>query len=205
MLRSAWFRVELPRLNGTCVPAQIPEAPHDEKDHDIGFRHGPGGGSEWSVAPAAPDSTPRSHRECRIVRAFLNLSHERLPALGISQHPQQPCRDRWVSRLYLCRVAPSGCFGGITHAGPIVQRSPFLPLYASSFRSVSAAYNQAYAQLPQRYLNNLVVVDMWTPMVDINGWSLANMFLSDGVHVGPNGQDLVIGVIRDGLYSGLAR
>ncbi len=72
-------------------------------------------------------------------------------------------------------------------------------------RSVIAAYNRAYAGLPMLYPNNVQLVDMWTPMVDVSGWGLANMFLSDGVHPGPNGNDLVMGVIRDALYSGLAR
>jgi len=70
-------------------------------------------------------------------------------------------------------------------------------------RSRIAAYNKAYAGLPKLYPNNVQLVDMWTPMVDTNGWGLANMFV-DGVHFGPNGQDLVMGTIRDGLYSGLA-
>ena len=72
------------------------------------------------------------------------------------------------------------------------------------FRSAIASYNQAYATLPQQYPNNVVLVDMWTPMVQTDGWGLSNMFLSDGLHFGPNGQDLVMGVIRDGLYAGLA-
>jgi hypothetical protein len=70
-------------------------------------------------------------------------------------------------------------------------------------RSLIASYNQAYAELPQEYPNNVQVVDMWTPMADAQGWGLANMFLSDGAHFGPNGQDLVMGVIRDALYGGL--
>jgi lysophospholipase L1-like esterase len=70
-------------------------------------------------------------------------------------------------------------------------------------RSTIATYNQAYAGLPKLYPNNVQLVDMWTPMVDVNGWGLANMFV-DGVHFGKNGQDLVMGTIRDALYSGLA-
>jgi lysophospholipase L1-like esterase len=79
-----------------------------------------------------------------------------------------------------------------------------LPLFGDK-RSVIAAYNQAYATLPQLYPNNVQVVDMWTPMVDTSGWGLANMFLTDGAHFGPNGKDLVMGVIRDALYSELPR
>ncbi|MFI5116352.1 MAG: SGNH/GDSL hydrolase family protein [Terriglobales bacterium] len=70
-------------------------------------------------------------------------------------------------------------------------------------RSAIASFNQAYATFPQLYPNNVVLVDMWTPMVQTDGWGLSNMFV-DGVHFGPNGQDLVMGVIRDGLYAGLA-
>jgi lysophospholipase L1-like esterase len=66
-----------------------------------------------------------------------------------------------------------------------------------------ATYNQAYAALPQQYANNVVVVDMWAPMVRTDGWGLDNMFLDDGIHFGPNGQDTVMSVIRDGLYAGL--
>jgi lysophospholipase L1-like esterase len=69
-------------------------------------------------------------------------------------------------------------------------------------RSRIAAYNQAYKTLPQLYPNNVKLVDMWTPMVDTNGWGLLNMFL-DGVHPGPNGWDLVMGTIRDSLYANL--
>ena len=69
-------------------------------------------------------------------------------------------------------------------------------------RSRIAAYNQAYLSLPQLYPNNVKLVDMWTPMVDTNGWGLLNMF-RDGVHFGPNGQDLVMGTIRDSLYANL--
>jgi hypothetical protein len=50
----------------------------------------------------------------------------------------------------------------------------------------------------------VVMVDMWTPMVQTDGFGLSNMFISDGAHFGPNGQDVVMGVIRDGLYAGLA-
>ena len=70
-------------------------------------------------------------------------------------------------------------------------------------RATIAAYNKAYAGLPQLYPNNVRLVDMWTPMVDTNGWGLVNMF-RDHVHFGVNGQDVVMGTIRDGLYAGLA-
>jgi len=71
-------------------------------------------------------------------------------------------------------------------------------------RARIAAYNQAYLSLPQLYPNNVKLVDMWTPMVDTSGWGLANMF-RDGVHFGTNGQDLVMGTIRDAVYSNLPR
>jgi lysophospholipase L1-like esterase len=71
-------------------------------------------------------------------------------------------------------------------------------------RSAIASYNSAYTTFPQLYPNNVVMVDMWTPMVQTDGWGLSNMFMSDGAHFGPNGQDVVMGVIRDGLYAGLA-
>jgi lysophospholipase L1-like esterase len=71
-------------------------------------------------------------------------------------------------------------------------------------RSDIATYNQAYAALPQQYPNNVVVVDMWSPMVKTDGWGLDNMFDTDGIHFGANGQDTVMSVIRDGLYAGLA-
>ena len=70
------------------------------------------------------------------------------------------------------------------------------------FRLTIAAYNQAYTTLPPLYPNNVKLVDMWTPMVDTNGWGLANMF-RDGLHFGTNGQDLVMGTIRDALYADL--
>ena len=69
-------------------------------------------------------------------------------------------------------------------------------------RSRIAQYNAAYLTLPQMYPNNVKLVDMWTPMVDTNGWGLLNMFL-DGVHPGPNGWDLVMGTIRNSLYANL--
>lgn len=75
---------------------------------------------------------------------------------------------------------------------------------SGDLRSAIAAYNQAYAGLPMLYPNNVRLVDMWTPMVDTSGWGLANMF-RDHVHFGANGQDLVMGTIRDALYSGLAQ
>jgi lysophospholipase L1-like esterase len=81
---------------------------------------------------------------------------------------------------------------------------PLCQISLGDFRSAIGTYNQAYATLPQLYPNNVVLVDMWTPMVQTDGWGLSNMFLSDGIHFGPNGQDLVMGVIRDGLYAGLA-
>jgi lysophospholipase L1-like esterase len=71
-------------------------------------------------------------------------------------------------------------------------------------RSDIDSYNQAYATLPQQYPNNVVVVDMWSPLVQTNGWGLTNMLSDDGIHFGSNGQDTVMGVIRDGLYAGLA-
>jgi lysophospholipase L1-like esterase len=77
------------------------------------------------------------------------------------------------------------------------------PLFGDK-RGVIAAYNQAYTSLPTLYPNNVQLVDMWSPMVDVSGWGLANMFLSDGVHFGPNGQDVVMGAIRDALYTGLS-
>lgn len=71
-------------------------------------------------------------------------------------------------------------------------------------RAKIAAYNQAYTTIPPLYPNNVKLVDMWTPMVDTNGWGLLNMFL-DGVHPGPNGWDLVMGTIRDSLYANLPK
>jgi lysophospholipase L1-like esterase len=71
-------------------------------------------------------------------------------------------------------------------------------------RSVIAAYNRAYATLPQIYPNNVVLVDMWTPLVDTTGWGLANILdYGDGVHFGPNGRYAVMGIVRDGLYAAL--
>jgi lysophospholipase L1-like esterase len=80
---------------------------------------------------------------------------------------------------------------------PLCFGNPF-----GDLRSEIAAYNQAYTSLPKLYPNNVRLVDMWTPMVDVNGWGLANMF-RDHVHFGTNGQDLVMGTIRDALYAGL--
>jgi lysophospholipase L1-like esterase len=71
-------------------------------------------------------------------------------------------------------------------------------------RSTIAAYNQAYLTLPPMYPNNVKLVDMWTPMVDTQGWGLQNMFV-DGVHPGPDGWDLVMGTIRDSLYANLPK
>jgi lysophospholipase L1-like esterase len=76
---------------------------------------------------------------------------------------------------------------------------------AGDHRAAIAAYNQAYTTLPPLYPNNVKLVDMWTPMVATNGWGLANMFRADGVHFGTDGQDLVMGTIRDALYSNLPK
>ena len=86
----------------------------------------------------------------------------------------------------------------LSNVPPLVHGDPF-----GDVRSTIAAYNQAYTSLPLFYPSNVKLVDMWTPMVDVNGWGLANMF-RDHVHFGVNGQDLVMGTIRDALYSGLA-
>ncbi len=72
-------------------------------------------------------------------------------------------------------------------------------------RSRIAAYNQAYTTLTSIYPNNVKLIDMWTPMVDTNGWGLVNMFTGDGIHPGPNGWDLVMGTIRDALYANLPK
>jgi hypothetical protein len=86
---------------------------------------------------------------------------------------------------------------------------PFSPAslqYIPDKRSVVAAYNQAYAGLPALYPNNVVLVDMWTPLVDTAGWGLSTILdYGDGIHFGPNGRFAVMGVIRDALYSGLAQ
>lgn len=86
----------------------------------------------------------------------------------------------------------------------LVSNVPPVGIKVGDFRLLIAQYNQAYTTLPPLYPKNVHLVDMWTPMVDTNGWALLNMF-RDGVHFGPNGQDLVMGTIRDALYSGLAR
>ena len=85
----------------------------------------------------------------------------------------------------------------------LVSNVPPVCMNKGDFRSAIAAYNQAYTTLPKLYPNNVKLVDMWTPMVDTNGWGLINVFKKDGVHFGPNGQDLVMGTIRDALYSNL--
>jgi lysophospholipase L1-like esterase len=86
---------------------------------------------------------------------------------------------------------------------------PFAPIslnYIPDERTVVAAYNAAYAGLPALYPNNVVLVDMWTPLVDTVGWGLANILdYGDGIHFGPNGRYAVMDVVRDALYSGLAR
>jgi len=84
----------------------------------------------------------------------------------------------------------------------LVSNVPPVCRNIGDFRILIAQYNQAYTTLPPMYPNNVKLVDMWTPMVDTNGWGLVNMF-KDGVHFGPNGQDLVMGTIRDSLYSNL--
>ncbi len=89
----------------------------------------------------------------------------------------------------------------LSNVPPFCQES--LPVYGD-LRSAIAGYNNAYATFPQLYPNNVVMVDMWTPMVQTDGFGLSNMFISDGAHFGPNGQDVVMGVIRDGLYAALA-
>ena len=84
---------------------------------------------------------------------------------------------------------------------------PFAPVslnYYPDERRTIAAYNQAYASLPQLYPNNVVLVDMWTPLVDTSGWGLPNILdYPQGVHFGPNGRYAVMGIIRDALYAGL--
>jgi lysophospholipase L1-like esterase len=99
-----------------------------------------------------------------------------------------------------------------TIIGILIGENPSMLILASNVpplgknvkdhRDAISQYNQAYLTLPQMYPNNVKVVDMWTPMVDVNGWALANMF-RDGVHFNQNGQDLVMGTIRDSLYSNL--
>ena len=84
----------------------------------------------------------------------------------------------------------------------LVSNVPPVCASAGDYRAVIANYNQAYTTLPPLYPKNVKLVDMWTPMVDTSGWGLINMF-RDGVHFGPNGQDLVMGTIRDALYSNL--
>ena len=71
-------------------------------------------------------------------------------------------------------------------------------------RSAIAAYNRAYSTLPQMYPNNVVLVDMWTPLVDTIGWGLNNILdYGDGIHFGSNGRYSVMGIVRDGLYAAL--
>lgn len=86
---------------------------------------------------------------------------------------------------------------------------PFAPISLRELpdeRSRVAAYNQAYAGFPQLYPNNVLLVDMWTPLVDINGWGLPNILdYGDGIHFGTNGRYAVMGVVRDALYAGLAQ
>jgi len=84
----------------------------------------------------------------------------------------------------------------------LVSNVPPIGMNIGDFRYLIQQYNQAYLTLPTMYPNNVKLVDMWTPMVDTNGWALMNMF-KDGVHFGPNGKDLVMGTIRDSLYSNL--
>jgi lysophospholipase L1-like esterase len=84
----------------------------------------------------------------------------------------------------------------------LVSNVPPIGMNVGDYRLLIAQYNQAYTTLPPLFPNNVKLVDMWTPMVDTNGWALMNMF-KDGVHFGPNGQDLVMGTIRDALYSNL--
>jgi hypothetical protein len=95
----------------------------------------------------------------------------------------------------------------VTSAG--LKSPPFAPLGGQIFgdkRSVIAAYNLAYAGVPQLFPNNVMLVDMWTPLVEATGWGLANILDGNSdVHFGPNGQYTVMGIIRDALYSGLAR
>ena len=92
--------------------------------------------------------------------------------------------------------------GENSHMLILVSNVPPVCMNKGDYRLAIAQYNQAYTMLPQLYPNNVKLVDMWTPMVDTNGWGLRNMFL-DGVHPGPNGWDLVMGTIRDSLYSNL--
>jgi len=84
----------------------------------------------------------------------------------------------------------------------LVSNVPPIGMNVGDFRLLVQQYNAAYLTLPPLYPNNVKLVDMWTPMVDTNGWALMNMF-KDGVHFGPNGQDVVMGTIRDALYSNL--
>jgi hypothetical protein len=84
---------------------------------------------------------------------------------------------------------------------------PFAPIslnYYPDERRTIAAYNQAYASLPQLYPNNVVLVDMWTPLVDTTGWGLPSILdYADGIHFGSNGRYAVMGIVRDALYAGL--
>ena len=59
----------------------------------------------------------------------------------------------------------------------LVSNVPPVCMNKGDYRIAIAQYNQAYTMLPQLYPNNVKLVDMWTPMVDTNGWGLRNMFL----------------------------
>ena len=147
---------------------------------------GYGGYTCFELLQVLPSSVPPSTNAVFIMSATNDVLEHYL----LSQH--MACMRSMIN--YLIGENPNMLI--------LVSNVPPVCSNVGDFRSAIAAYNQAYTTLPQLYPNNVKLVDMWTPMVDINGWGLANMFL-DGVHPGSNGWDLVMGTIRDALYSNL--
>jgi len=144
------------------------------------------------LLPLVPSSVPASANAVFIMAATNDVVED----VPVSQHIA--CMENMINQL----------ISENSHMLILISNDPPLGITTLGIfgddRSRIAAYNQAYLTLPQMYPNNVKLVDMWTPMVDTNGWGLLNMFL-DGVHPGPNGWDLVMGTIRDALYANLPK
>jgi lysophospholipase L1-like esterase len=142
------------------------------------------------LLPLVPSSVPASTNAVFIMAA----TNDVVEGVPVSQHIA--CMESMIGQL----IAEN------SHMLILVSNVPPLCITTLGIfgdeRATIAAYNQAYTTLPPLYPNNVKLVDMWTPMMDTNGWGLLNMF-RDGVHFGANGQDLVMGTIRDALYSNL--
>jgi len=120
---------------------------------------------------------------------------------GVSLRTHTDCMNSMIGQLIALNPHMVIVLSNVPPLGIITLHEGY-----SDKRSVIGAFNQAYVNFPQLYPNNVVLVDMWTPLTDTAGWALNNiMDYGDGIHFGPNGRYAVMGVVRDGLYAALPR